>query len=598
MCGLDTSASPMSAQTRSRGDKLSKKPPSRRVPSCASSEISCHLFILPGHLSAPHNMHAPDPMIPALAPSDADLVAATLAGDRRAFGQIVERYQRLLCSLAYSATGQLSQSEDLAQEAFVDAWRQLARLREPEKLRPWLCGILRFKISHLRRADGREPVRNAESIDDSADSIASSDAPAADLAVQKEEQALMWSALERVPETYREPLILFYREHRSIEHVAVALDLTEDAVKQRLARGRKILQEQVLAFVEGALARSTPGRVFTLGVLAALPELVTPAKAVGIGAAAAHGGMLAKSTTIATLLASLSGFVSAVLVLRTNLDQSRTPRERRAVVKITIAAFCTAMGAFVALYSLRAAAFQWWDYRALFAYSAQALALAFMVLWPVGLVRVMRRMRALRSSERRAHPELFTHTIDQVGSPAGEYKSRWRLFGVPLVHVRFTSPDENEPPLFAWFAGGDRAYGLIFAWGGLAIAPISIGAITIGIFSLGSVSVGAFSLGNFALGYVVIGAASFGVKAYAWLVATGWETAQAGGFALARIAAEGPVAFARHANDPIARSILANPEAEQNQMTVIAILSVLSIIPIAIYSRAVRRRLGRPARGG
>ncbi len=542
-------------------------------------------------------MHAPRPMIPALGPSDAELVAATLAGDRRAFGQIVERYQRLLCSLAYSATGQLSQSEDLAQDAFVDAWRQLAHLREPEKLRSWLCGILRFKISHRRRADGREPVRQAESIDDSADFLASDDQPAPDLAAHKEEQALMWSALERVPENYREPLILYYREHRSIEHVATALDLTEDTVKQRLARGRKILQEQVLAFVEGALERSTPGRVFTLGVLAAIPELATPAKAAGIGAAAAaQGGMLAKTTTLATLITSTSGLVSAVLTLRANLDQSRTPRERRAVVKITIAAFTSAIAAFVALYLLRSAAFRWWEYRALFAGIAQAIALAFMVIWPLGLVGVMKRMRALRTAERRAHPEYFTHAIDQVGSSAGEYKTRARFFGVPLVHIRFSSPDEGAPPVFAWFAGGDRAYGLVMAWGGLAVAPFSIGAISVGLVSLGSVGLGLFSFGNFVAGYVAIGATSIGVKTYAWLIATGWETAQAGGFALARIAAEGPVAFAQHANDPIARSILADPQAEQNQMVFIAILSLIALLPIIAYSRAVRRRFGKSAR--
>jgi hypothetical protein len=43
--------------------------------------------------------------------------------------------------------------------------------------------------------------------------------------------------------------------------------LTEDAVKQRLSRGRKMLHEQVLAFVEGALARTNPGKAFTLGVV-------------------------------------------------------------------------------------------------------------------------------------------------------------------------------------------------------------------------------------------------------------------------------------------------------------------------------------------
>ena len=75
--------------------------------------------------------------------TDAELVAQSLAGNRDAFGAIVARHQSLLCSLAYSATGSLNQSEDLAQETFVAAWKQLAGLREPEKLRSWLCQILR-----------------------------------------------------------------------------------------------------------------------------------------------------------------------------------------------------------------------------------------------------------------------------------------------------------------------------------------------------------------------------------------------------------------------------------------------------------------------
>jgi hypothetical protein len=67
--------------------------------------------------------------------SDSELVTQTLAGNRDAFGWIVARYQSLLCSLAYSATGSLSQSEELAQETFLTAWKQLADLRQPEKLR-------------------------------------------------------------------------------------------------------------------------------------------------------------------------------------------------------------------------------------------------------------------------------------------------------------------------------------------------------------------------------------------------------------------------------------------------------------------------------
>lgn len=526
--------------------------------------------------------------------TDAELVAACLTGDREAFGRIVERYQRLLCSLGYSATGSLSESEDLAQEAFVDAWRQLSTLREPEKLRPWLCGILRHKISRLRRTEVREPVSQAEAIDTLAlaEEMTSGEEPAADLAMDKEEQAILWSALERVPELYREPLVLYYREHRSVEHVAVALDLTEDAVKQRLARGRKILQERVLSFVEGALSRSTPGRVFTLGVLAALPALAMPAQAAGIGAAAAQGSLMAKSTGLAALLASISGAVSAVLTLRANLDQARTPRERRAVVKITLGLFFGALGLLGVLYLLRAAAFHWWESRALFAGITQGLVLAFVAGWPLVLVRVMRGMRTLRTAERREHPELFRDPRDQVGSSAGEYRSRVKLFGVPLVHLRFAAAEESDRPVFGWLAGGDRAYGLLVAWGGFTVAPFSVGAVAIGFVAVGSLSVGVISLGTAGIGVVAVGCMAAGVKAYGWLSALGWETAQGGGFSIARIAAEGPVAFAQHANDSVARSILADPHAEQTHMIILMVITLLSVVPIAYYARAVRRRLG------
>ena len=97
--------------------------------------------------------------------SDAHLVAESLTGNRDAFGQIVARYQNLVCSLAYSATGNLNQSEDLAQETFLAAWKQLAGLREPQKLRSWLCGIARNLTYDSLKKQGREPSHAGESLD-------------------------------------------------------------------------------------------------------------------------------------------------------------------------------------------------------------------------------------------------------------------------------------------------------------------------------------------------------------------------------------------------------------------------------------------------
>src|SRR3954447_13771061 len=96
---------------------------------------------------------------------DSELVKQSLAGNRDAFGRIVARYQSLLCSLAYSATGSLNQSEDLAQETFLAAWKQLAGLREPQKLRSWLCGIARNLTYDSLKKQGREPSHVGESLD-------------------------------------------------------------------------------------------------------------------------------------------------------------------------------------------------------------------------------------------------------------------------------------------------------------------------------------------------------------------------------------------------------------------------------------------------
>jgi len=254
--------------------------------------------------------------------------------------------------------------------------------------------------------------------------------------------------------------------------------------------------------------------------------------------------------------------------------------------------FFSALGVLVAIYALRAGAFRWWDQRLVMAVITQVLVLGFALFWPIGLLRVMRRMRELRTEQREKHPEAFMDARDRVGSASNEYRSQWKLFGVPLVHIRFSSPDRGEPPVFGWFAGGDRAYALLFAWGGLAVAPISVGAVAFGFLTVGAVSFGVISLGTVSVGLFALGCVSVGVDAFAWLSALGWDTAASGGFALAQHAAAAPVAFAQHANDETAMALLVNPESHGNHLLFLALISVLTLVPITLYASAVRRRLG------
>ena len=321
--------------------------------------------------------------------------------------------------------------------------------------------------------------------------------------------------------------------------------------------------------------------------------LATPVKAAGIGAAATKGGMIAKSTGLAALVASLSGVISAVFALRANLDTARTPAERRNVVKLTIGLFGGDCAFLVALYAIRAGAINATAHEIRWAIGAQVLVVGFVVLWPWILQRCLRVQRALRTAERIARPDCFKDARDQIGSAASAYRSKRTLFGVPLVHIRFAAPDEGEPPVFGWFAAGDRAYGLIMAWGGFAVAPISIGLCSVGLLSVGSLGFGLISLSTVGVGFLAVGCAAIGVQAHAWLSALGWKIATGGGFAIAHDAALAPLPFAENINNQAALDVLASTGAQQNQIWFFVVISVFTLVPVIFYANAVRKRLGR-----
>src|SRR5262245_58439533 len=74
---------------------------------------------------------------------DAALVGQAQSGDRAAFGHLVGRYQGSVRGLAYALTGSFTQSEEVAQETFLLAWRRLPEMREPDRFHAWVLGIAR-----------------------------------------------------------------------------------------------------------------------------------------------------------------------------------------------------------------------------------------------------------------------------------------------------------------------------------------------------------------------------------------------------------------------------------------------------------------------
>ncbi len=516
--------------------------------------------------------------------SDASLVHASVSGNREAFGQIVGRYQTLICSLAYSATGSVSQSEDLAQETFVTAWRNLSELREPGKLRSWLCGILRNRVYKIIRAKGHEPIHVADPLD-AAHQLPSRELPPSDQAISREEESILWRSLEKIPEIYRNPLVLYYREHQSIEAVAANLELSEDAVKQRLSRGRKLLHEEVLSFVEGALERTNPGRMFTLGVMAALPALtLSTAKAATMGAAAKGVGIMGVLGVIfAPLLIVFGSYAS----YRQGIDEAHTDEERGYIKKTFRDALLVTLGLSAACavplyFALRTQVGPW-----LFSCVLLSLAVVFYFLTIAVLI-----VRSLPARRRRLAQILADKYHGHFPQSAFEYCSRWRLLGLPLLHVRIGDRfDVVRPPVKAWIAiGSSHSIGLIFAWGGVAVAPISVGGIAIGVLPFGAI----------AGGLVPTGAIALGVWAYGGL-ALGWQVtcacglawnAAAGSIAMAHNFAVGYIADAAQANTEIARQFIQRSPFFQISAIIqrhSILLMLVWVLPMCLQARLVAR---------
>ena len=108
------------------------------------------------------------------------------------------------------------------------------------------------------------------------------------------------------------------------------MELSEEAVRQRLTRGRKLLHEQVLAFVEGALEKTNPGKAFTFGVLTALPVAATTAKAATVGTALAKGGATAKSAlTVGTLGGLFAVLGGSYIGWKAHADEAKSLREHQ-----------------------------------------------------------------------------------------------------------------------------------------------------------------------------------------------------------------------------------------------------------------------------
>lgn len=490
---------------------------------------------------------------------DARLVESSIRGDRAAFGQIVTRHQSLICGLAYSLCGSLARSEELAQETFVTAWKQLEKLKDPSKLRGWLCGITRNLSRGLVRDLGKDPLHQADLLEDHWERLMEETSPLENT-VTKEEEAILWRILEDLPPIYREPMILFYRQNESTEAVAEALDLTEEAVRQRMTRGRAQLQDRVARFVKDGLGRSGPTPVFTMGVLAALPVFTKSASAATMGTGAVKGmGSLKTLGWMGVLGVFLgpvagmgAGLISGWVGIKNGLRQARSEREKKFICRsmgFNMSMFAVAL--FLTVTPNLIPSHYWKEHYRAFSFTIASGCLLFAAILASTMFWTTHRLRKIREEEGGIADDKAN------GIPNYEYRSPWKFLGFPLIHIFWTHQLGQKPkPAIGWIAIGNYSIGILFSMGGLALGGISVGGLSAGLFSIGGLALGiltngGFSIGAFALGGMAMGYLANGGCALAWSMAKG-------GFAVARDYALGDDAYALHANNALAREVMSH----------------------------------------
>ena len=170
---------------------------------------------------------------------DQDDVERVLAGEVSAFESIVRRWQGPLINLAYRFCRDRARAEDMAQEAFLRAYKTLHQWRRESTFSTWLFAL----ATNLYRSELRRIPALAESLDDITEP---QDPRPIDGGFEQEKRdEIVRRAVAALPPKYRDAMILFYFHEMDVASASRSLSLPEGTVKARLSRGREILRSKL-----------------------------------------------------------------------------------------------------------------------------------------------------------------------------------------------------------------------------------------------------------------------------------------------------------------------------------------------------------------
>ena len=188
---------------------------------------------------------------------DVQLIHAVLSGDDSAFGILVEKYQKSVHALVWRKIGDFHYAEEITQDTFLRAYQKLSTLKDPGRFSRWLYVIAkRFCQNWLR---DHKPAKQLQSLEDTPMEEVAESAYARYVLEQRETEAteqrfeIVKKLLEKLPEGERTVMTLYYLGEMTTTEISKFLGVSVKAIRLRLHRARKRLQEEEELLVQEVL---------------------------------------------------------------------------------------------------------------------------------------------------------------------------------------------------------------------------------------------------------------------------------------------------------------------------------------------------------
>ena len=186
---------------------------------------------------------------------DIDIIKMCLDGDTDAFEELITRYKKLIFNTAYRMMGNREEAEDITQEVFIKIYNSLSKYDPEFKFSTWALRITsNLCIDWLRKRKG-ETVPIEEVYDLKDDGLTPEDEY-----ISKERQSRVQTAINKLPDKYKELIILFHHRNLSYQEIMDITGETLTIVKNRLYRARQMLKEELSNIDKEGEARWNVGR--------------------------------------------------------------------------------------------------------------------------------------------------------------------------------------------------------------------------------------------------------------------------------------------------------------------------------------------------